>query len=80
MKGKGRSAGGAATQVQVCEETVELSQLLLPAPGGSALLRWSMSMLSVHRCSSWIDGMTFQGVYTGTRPEVPPQVLGPGWL
>ena len=48
LKGKGRSAVCAATQVRVCDETVELSQLLLPAPGGSTLLRWSMSML----CSS----------------------------
>ena len=29
LKGKGRSAGSAATQVQVCGETVVLSQLLL---------------------------------------------------
>ena len=29
LNGKGRSAGSAATQVQVCGETVVLSQLLL---------------------------------------------------
>ena len=29
-------------------------------------------VVQLHRCCSWIDGLTFRAVYTGTRPGVPP--------
>ena len=65
LKDKGRSAGSAATQVQVCDSTL----LVVDVP-----------VVQLHRCCSWIDGLTFLGrVHTFTARFSPAIWAGKGW-
>ena len=71
LNGKGRSAGSAATQVQVRGETVVLSQLLCAWWQYTAKVV-DVHVVQLHRCSSWIDGLTL-----GPRTQVHGQGFPP---